>query len=96
LAAGQPFLHKPLDLVVQSCAASGFLGGHAGNASIVKALHERAGATVVGAAEAMEQVLRRKAVAETTVVTPYLAAVNAGLHEVLGEAGFLVETLDSF
>ncbi len=29
-------------------------------------------------------------------MTPYLAAVNDGLREVLGEAGFVVETLDGF
>ena len=96
LAAVEPFLGRPLDLVVYGCTAAGFLGGRAGNASMVEALRVRTGAQVVSTAEAMEQVLRHEKVDETAVVTPYLMPVNEGLREVLGEAGVAVETLDSF
>jgi maleate cis-trans isomerase len=96
LEAVEPFLGEKPDLVVYGCTAAGFLGGRAGNASMVEALHDRTGAAVVSTAEAMEQVLRHENVAETAVVTPYLAAVNDGLREVLGETGVSVETLDSF
>jgi maleate cis-trans isomerase len=96
LEAVEPFLGEKPDLVVYGCTAAGFLGGRAGNASMVEALRARTGAAVVSTAEAMEQVLRHENVAETAVVTPYLAAVNDGLREVLGEAGLAVETLDSF
>ena len=96
LEAVEPFLGEKPDLVVYGCTAAGFLGGRAGNASMVEALRERTGAAVVSTAEAMEQVLRHEDVAETAVVTPYLTPVNDGLREVLDEAGFSVETLDSF
>src|ERR1019366_1185913 len=96
LEAVEPFLGEKPDLVVYGCTAAGFLGGRAGNASMVEALHDRPGGAVVSTAEAMEQVLRHENVAETAVVTPYLAAVNDGLREVLGETGVSVETLDSF
>jgi maleate cis-trans isomerase len=96
LEAVEPFLSEKPDLVVYGCTAAGFLGGRAGNASMVEALRDRTGAAVVSTAEAMEQVLRHENVQETAVVTPYLAAVNDGLQEVLGEAGVAVETLDSF
>jgi len=96
LEAVDPFLGEKPDLVVYGCTAAGFLGGRAGNASMVEALRERTGAAVVSTAEAMEQVLRHEDVAETAVVTPYLTPVNDGLREVLDEAGFSVETLDSF
>ena len=57
LEAVEPFLGQPLDLVVYGCTAAGFLGGRAGNASMVAALRARTGAPVVSTAEAMEQVL---------------------------------------
>jgi maleate cis-trans isomerase len=96
LDAVEPFRGEKPDLVVYGCTAAGFLGGRAGNASMVNALRERMGAAVVSTAEAMEQVLRHENIAETAVVTPYLPTVNDGLREVLGEAGVAVETLDSF
>ena len=92
----EPFLVEKPDLVVYGCTAAGFLGGRVGNASMVEALRDRTGAAVVSTAEAMEQVLRHEKVDETAVVTPYLAPVNDGLREVLGQAGFSVETLDNF
>ncbi len=96
LEAVEPFLNEKPDLVVYGCTAAGFLGGRAGNASMVEALRERTGAAVVSTAEAMEQVLRNDNVAETAVVTPYLAPVNDGLREVLDQTGVAVETLGSF
>ena len=96
LEAVEPFLSQKPDLVVYGCTAAGFLGGRAGNASMVEALRARTGAEVISTAEAMEQVLAHEAVTATAVVTPYLTPVNDGLREVLGEAGVAVETLDSF
>jgi maleate cis-trans isomerase len=96
LEAVEPFLGEKPDLVVYGCTAAGFLAGRAGNASMVDALRSRTGAAVVSTAEAMEQVLRHEQVEETAVVTPYLPPVNDGLRDVLGQAGFRVETLDSF
>ncbi len=96
LAAVEPFLGERPGHVVYGCTAAGFLGGPEGNALVVDALKARTGATVVSTAAAMELVLRHEGVRETAVVTPYLPAVNDGLHAYLAAAGIAVEVLDSF
>jgi maleate isomerase len=96
LAAIEPFAHVKFDLVIYGCTAAGFLGGPAGNARMVERLRERTGATVVSTAGAMIDALRSAGVAETAVVTPYLAPVNDGLRAYLEASGIAVETLNSF
>ncbi|MGH7043589.1 MAG: hypothetical protein ACREFY_15880, partial [Acetobacteraceae bacterium] len=96
LDAIEPFLQRRPELVVYGCTAAGFLGGPAGNACVVAALRARAAAPVVSTAAAMVDVLRQNRIAETAIVTPYLAAVNDGLRAYLGSAGIAVEALESF
>lgn len=96
LDAIEPFLERRPEIVVYGCTAAGFLGGPAGNASMVAALRARTGAPVVSTAAAMVDVLRHDGITETAVVTPYLAAVNDGLRAYLHSAGIGVEVLDGF
>jgi maleate cis-trans isomerase len=96
LAAIEPFAHEKFDLVIYGCTAAGFLGGPAGNTRMVERLRERTGAMVVSTAGAMIDALQSAGVAETAVVTPYLAPVNDGLRAYLESSGISVETLNSF
>jgi maleate cis-trans isomerase len=96
LDAVEPYADAQLDLVIYGCTAAGFLGGPAGNASMVYELCARTGASVVSTAGAMVDVLRHEGVGETAVVTPYLQPVNDGLRAYLESSGFSVETLNSF
>jgi maleate cis-trans isomerase len=96
LAAVEPFLAAPLDLVFYGCTAAGFLAGPDGNAAMVAKLAARTGAAVVSTAGAMVDVLRHEGVTSAAVVTPYLPAVNEGLRAYLAASGIAVETLDSF
>jgi maleate cis-trans isomerase len=96
LAAVEPLLNDPFDLVIYGCTAAGFLAGPDGNAATVDKLATRAGATVVSTAGAMTDVLRDAGVASTAVVTPYLPPVNDGLRAYLAASGIKVETLASF
>jgi maleate isomerase len=96
LAAVEPFLAAPPDLVFYGCTAAGFLAGPDGNAAMVAKLAARTGATVVSTAGAMVEVLRHEGVASAAVVTPYLPAVNDGLRAYLAASGIAVETLQSF
>jgi maleate cis-trans isomerase len=96
LEAVEPFIAENPEMVVYGCTAAGFLGGPAGNATMVEALRQRTGAIVVSTAGAMEQILSHEGVHETAVVTPYLPPVNEGLRSYLAHAGVAVEVLDSF
>lgn len=96
LAAVEPFLAAPLDLVFYGCTAAGFLAGPDGNAAMVDKLRAATGATVVSTAGAMADVLHDAGVASTAIVTPYLPPVNEGLRAYLAASGIRVETLDSF
>jgi maleate cis-trans isomerase len=53
LAAIEPFLADPPDLVFYGCTAAGFLAGPGGNAQMVEQLAARTGAKVVSTAQAM-------------------------------------------
>jgi maleate cis-trans isomerase len=88
--------NEPWDLVIYGCTAAGFLGGPESNAGMVERLRERTGAIVISTAGAMVEVLCAEGVAETAVVTPYLAPVNDGLRRYLEASGIRVETLSSF
>jgi maleate cis-trans isomerase len=96
LDAITPFTNEPWDLVIYGCTAAGFLGGPDSNARMVETLRDRTGATVISTAGAMVDVLREERVAETAVVTPYLAPVNDGLRRYLEASGIGVEILNSF
>lgn len=96
LEAVAPFLDRQPEVIVYGCTAAGFLGGPAGNARVVAALHARSGAPVVSTAAAMVDVLCHDGVSEVAVVTPYLAEVNDGLRAYLDSAGIAVATLESF
>lgn len=96
LEAVEPYADEQLDLVIYGCTAAGFLGGPAGNASMVYELCARTGASVVSTAGAMVDVLHKEGVSETAVVTPYLQPVNDGLRAYLESSGISVETLNSF
>lgn len=91
-----PFLSRQLELVVYGCTAAGFLAGPAASERIIEAMRVRSGAVVVGTGAAMADILQSEGVRETSVVTPYLAAVNDGLRAYLAEAGIGVEVLASF
>ena len=84
------------ELLVHGCTAAGFLAGAAATAQLVAILERQTGATVVSTAAAMVDVLHDEGVAETAVVTPYLADVNDGLRAYLAGAGIAVETLATF
>jgi maleate isomerase len=96
LDAVEPFATEHFDLVIYGCTAAGFLGGPAGNARMVDRLRDRTRAMVVSTAGAMVDALRSAGVANTAVVTPYLAPVNDGLRNYLESSGIEVETLNSF
>ncbi len=96
LDAIEPFAGEPFDLVIYGCTAAGFLGGPAGNATMVEKLRARTNASIVSTADAMVDVLRDESVGETAVVTPYLQPVNDGLRAYLESSGIAVETLNSF
>jgi maleate cis-trans isomerase len=96
LDAIEPFAAEQFDLVIYGCTAAGFLGGPAGNASMVEKLRARTGAAVVSTAGAMVDVLRDTGIVNTAVVTPYLKPVNDGLRAYLESSGIAVETLNSF
>jgi maleate cis-trans isomerase len=96
LDAIAPFAAEQFDLVIYGCTAAGFLGGPAGNASMVDKLRARTGASVVSTAGAMADVLRDAGIANTAVVTPYLKPVNDGLRAYLESSGIAVEALNSF
>ena len=105
LASIEPFITSPPDLVVYGCTAAGFLAGPEGNRRIVDAIATRMAAgspqgsrhaPVISTAESMIEVLRHGGVASTTLVTPYLEAVNDGLRRYLEASGIAVETLSTF
>ncbi len=94
--AVQPFKESRPDLVIYGCTAAGFLAGPEGNGRIVGELRAATGAPVVSTSDAMIEALRHADVRRTTVVTPYLRAVNDGLANYLSASGIEVEALDSF
>ncbi|HEY1473111.1 MAG TPA: aspartate/glutamate racemase family protein [Pseudolabrys sp.] len=96
LDAITPFSAEQFDLVIYGCTAAGFLGGPAGNASMVDKLRTRTRANVVSTAGAMVDVLRDAGISNTAVVTPYLKPVNDGLRAYLESSGIAVEILNSF
>ena len=96
LDAIAPFSAEQFDLVIYGCTAAGFLGGPAGNASMVDKLRTRTHASVVSTAGAMVDVLRDAGISNTAVVTPYLKPVNDGLRAYLESSGITVEILNSF
>jgi maleate isomerase len=96
LAAVEPFLAAPFDLVFYGCTAAGFLAGPDGNAAMVDKLRVATAATVVSTAGAMADVLHDADVGAAAIVTPYLPPVNEGLRAYLATSGIRVETLDSF
>jgi len=90
LEAIEPFLERQPDMVVYGRMAAGFLGGPAGNASVVAAPRARAAAPMVSTAAAMVDMLGHDGSTETAIVTPDLAAVNDGLCACLCSAGSAV------
>ena len=96
ITSAEPFIKARPDVVVYGCTAAGFLAGPEGNARIVEALGRRSGSRVISTAEAMVAALRRDGVRATTLVTPYLDAVNAGLSHYLKASGIAIESLSTF
>ena len=96
LASVGPLLAPRPDLVVYGCTAAGFLAGPQGNKRIVDALAAETGAGVISTAESMVAVLRHAGTASTTLVTPYLDAVNDGLTRYLEASGIAIEALSTF
>ena len=96
LGAIEPYLSPRPDLVVYGCTAAGFLAGPTGNKKIVDALAVKSGAPVISTAQSMVEALRSSGATRTTLVTPYLDAVNSGLRSYLEHSGITVDTLSTF
>lgn len=96
MEAARAFAPQKSDLVLFGCTTAGFFGGPAGNAAMVKDLHDITGSTVVSTADAMMDVLRHEAATRVAVVTPYAQPVNDKLLSYLDAGGVSATVLDSF
>lgn len=92
----KPLVEGGVDLMIYGCTSAGFLAGPQGDADMVKALSDLAGAPTVSTSTAILHALAKAGMERVDVVSPYIASKNESLRSFLTSSGIAVERLESF